>query len=118
MTDEPRPDPSLFKARLLALREELVAVDASGEGAASVVELDQSRLGRLSRMDAMQGQAMAAEANRRRQFQLRQIESALERIEQDEYGWCVECGEAIDVKRLDFDPATPCCIQCASKREG
>lgn len=117
MADPAAPDLASFKQHLLALRDELLAIDANGEDAAGVVELDQSRVGRLSRMDAMQGQAMSAETQRRRQLQLRLIETALVRIEQDEYGWCQECGEAIDIKRLEFDPAAPLCIACAAKRE-
>ena len=117
MADQTAADPKHFKQRLLELREQLLAIDASMDESDGVVELDQSRVGRLSRMDAMQGQAMLAETNRRRQLQLRQIEAALVRIEQDEYGWCLECGESIDIKRLEFDPAAPMCIQCAAKLE-
>lgn len=117
MSNPGAPDPKVFRQRLLALREELLAVDASGEAASGVVELDQSRVGRLSRMDALQGQAMSVETRRRRQLHLRQIEAALARIEEDEYGWCLECGNEIDVRRLEFDPAAPLCIGCAAKQE-
>lgn len=110
-------DVAHFRQRLLALQKELLAADGSGQEAAGVVELDQSRVGRLSRMDAMQGQAMSAETNRRRQQQLREIGDALARIDADEYGWCLQCGEAIDPRRLEFDPAASMCVGCAAKRE-
>ena len=79
------------------------------------VELDQATQGRLSRMDAMQVQAMALETKRRRELGILKIKSALKRIEEDEFGWCVSCGDEIALKRLELDPATPTCIECASK---
>ena len=74
-------------------------------------------MGRLSRMDAMQQQAMSQATNQRRQLKLAQIESALTRIENDDYGYCTECDEAINPKRLEFNPTATLCIQCASDKE-
>ena len=81
------------------------------------VELDQARLGRLSRMDAMQSQAMSAELQRRRETDLRRINEALQRIEDGEYGYCVTCGEPINPKRLEIEPMTSQCVRCASDAE-
>lgn len=78
------------------------------------MELDQTRVGRLSRMDALQGQAMAQETERRRKNELQRIEAALLRVESGDYGYCVTCGEEISAKRLALDPSTPLCIDCAS----
>ncbi len=108
-------DCNAFRDRLLALREELESIAATGDESAAVVELDQSKVGRLSRMDAMQAQAMARASGQRRQETLRRIAAALRRIDEDEYGLCLECGEAINPKRLDFDPTLSLCIDCASK---
>ena len=77
------------------------------------VELDQSRVGRLSRMDALRDQAMAVESERRRGVEIVRIDAALARIEGGEYGFCLVCEDDIGVKRLEFDPATPLCITCA-----
>ncbi len=102
--------------RLLELREELEALaDASAESAA-VVELDQSKVGRLSRMDAMQAQAMAKASGRRREAMLRNIEAALKRLDAGDYGFCRDCEEPINPKRLEFDPTALRCIDCESKR--
>jgi DnaK suppressor protein len=68
---------------------------------------------RLSRMDALQGQAMAQETERRRKLELQRIDAALERLETDEYGYCLTCGDEISVKRLELDPAVTVCIDCA-----
>ncbi len=111
------PDSDKFRAQLLELRQELDSVAATGEESAAVVELDQSKVGRLSRMDALQAQAMAQASAERREQTLRQIEAALQRLDDDEYGLCMDCGEAINPKRLEFDPAALLCIDCASKAE-
>ncbi len=66
-------------------------------------------------MDALQGQAMAKETERRRGVELQRIASALARIEDEDFGYCVTCGEEIPLKRLELDPAVTTCIACASK---
>ena len=102
-----------FRQKLLRLRTDLQALDKDSEEAEKPVELDQARVGRLSRMDAMQGQQMAREAARRRQYRLQMIEGALRRMDAGDYGCCTQCGEEIDIRRLEFDPANPRCIKCA-----
>ena len=111
------PDPAHYKQKLLALRNELLKVQASGDEAAATVELDQSKVGRVSRMDALQSQAIARETQQRRGIQQQRIEAALSRLAHGTYGFCVRCEEAIDPKRLEFDPSVPLCFDCASKRE-
>lgn len=106
-----------FKDRLIRDQQELLDLEGIGNTGAKIVELDQTRVGRLSRMDALQGQAMSLEAKERRQIQLEKIAAALRRIERGEYGYCIGCDEAINVKRLEFDPAAPLCITCASNAE-
>ncbi len=106
-----------MRDRLIKLREELEAASATAEGSAAIVELDQSKVGRLSRMDAMQAQAMAQASGHRRNATLRRISAALQRIDDGEYGSCLECDEPINPKRLEFDPTVLLCIDCASKLE-
>lgn len=106
-----------MREKLQKLRAELLALVESGDESAAVVELDQAKVGRLSRMDAMQAQAMAKASSERRQHMLRQIDAALIRLDNDEYGYCEECGESINPKRLEFDPTVVLCIECASKLE-
>lgn len=103
-----------FCARLLERAAEIRAAESGTSEDRAPVQLDQQSVGRLSRMDALQVQAMALEASRRRSAELRRIEAALARIEAGDYGYCVECGEEIAVRRLEFDPATPYCVDCAS----
>jgi DnaK suppressor protein len=102
-----------YKALLLSLQTELRLLDAANEEARAPVTLDQSSVGRLSRMDALQGQAMAQETSRRRVHQLVMIDAALRRIESDEYGYCLNCDEEIAPKRLELNPPVAVCIGCA-----
>ncbi len=104
-----------FRQQLQDLRTELQADAEASQQASATVELDQSRQGRLSRMDAMQGQAMSQATQQLRQRQLQQIEAALQRIEAGEYGECLHCGKAIATARLTLNPATPLCIECAEQ---
>jgi len=106
-----------MRERLLKFREELEAVAVTSEESAAVVELDQSKVGRLSRMDAMQAQAMAKASGERREAMLRNIEAALKRIDDGVYGLCRDCNEPINPKRLEFDPTALRCIDCESNRE-
>lgn len=106
-----------MRARLLALRADLESVAATGAESAAVVELDQAKVGRLSRMDAMQAQAMAQASAHRREQALLEIAAALRRIDDDEYGLCEQCDEPIALKRLEFDPTVRLCIGCACRAE-
>ena len=105
------------RKKLTTLLEEIVAAGEAGEDAGRTVELDQARVGRLSRMDALQAQAMSRATSRRRSENILRIRAALQRLEDDEYGRCVRCGEAINPKRLELDPATALCIGCAESAE-
>jgi DnaK suppressor protein len=110
-------DRAFFRARLIALRGDILKLSETGDQAAQTVELDQAKVGRLSRMDALQAQAMSLESKRRREIHLQQIEAALTRIENDDYGRCIDCDEIIAHRRLEFDPAVMRCIDCADKNE-
>lgn len=101
--------------RLLAdKRSALLKSKETGAEAAGIVELDQTRVGRLSRMDALQAQAMSQETNRRREIELQRIELAIQRLNNGEYGFCIKCEEEISPLRLEVDPTAPLCIDCAS----
>ncbi len=104
-----------FRDRLGAMKAELEALSRATAETRKPVTLDQQAVGRVSRMDALQGQAMQVETESRRRRELVRIEAALARMEEDEYGVCVACGEEIDPRRLDHDPAAAVCIDCAGK---
>jgi len=106
-----------MRAKLVALRDELESAAETGEQASRVVELDQSRMGRLSRMDALQAQAMSQASGRRREAKLRGITTALAKIDSGDYGYCQSCAEPINPQRLEIEPAALLCIDCAARAE-
>jgi len=103
------------RQKLIALQSELQELELNSGDAGGTVVLDQSKVGRLSRMDALQAQQMALEAGRRRQLQLQKIEGALRRPDTDEYGYCFICHEEIDDRRLAVDPTSTRCMACVEK---
>ena len=116
MTGSPEVDTADLRDRLVRLRDELDAMLTNTAEDARPVDLDQP-IGRLTRVDAMQQQSMLA-ANRTAAVRRRQqVEAALRRIEEDEYGDCAICGEPIDPRRLEAKPEAPLCVRCQEARE-
>ena len=106
---------TLYYRQLLESR--LAALESQGEAnadARDTVMLDQSSVGRLSRMDALQQQAMAKATLQKREAEIRALHAALKRLEEGEYGYCEDCGEDIPVKRLELAPTATRCVACAS----
>ena len=101
------------RQRLAAKRDELEELSRISQEARATVELDQQSVGRLSRMDAMQQQAMAEAQERSRKRDLIRIAQAERRIREGEYGYCSECGEEIADGRLAIDPMAEKCVSCA-----
>ena len=65
-------------------------------------------------MDALQGQAMAQATVERRRMEIAQIDAAFRRLDEGEFGYCVECGDEIAGKRLELHPAIARCVECAT----
>lgn len=100
------------------LKAERALLEQMSQGAAELrapVDVDQQSVGRLSRMDSLQVQAMALATEERRRQQIARIDAALKRLDEGTYGECVICGETIAPKRLELDPAVPTCITCAAR---
>ena len=109
-------DHAIFRKKILQEIDELRTLsDGSREGRAPV-ELDQQSVGRLSRMDAMQQQSMDVAREERRRHRLAVLNAALRRLDEDEYGYCLACGEDILPERLDIDPAVTLCVTCQDRR--
>ena len=104
------------RVELVRLREELSGtVDSTAVGA-KPVDLEEP-IGRISRVDAMQQQKMVAENRQAAQQRRRQVEAALSRVEEGEYGECLGCGEEIDPRRLEAHPDAALCVECQGQRE-
>ena len=104
-----------FRERLNQTALDVERQDARGQQGQRTVALDQQSVGRLSRMDALQQQEMAKATQMRRDQLKTRIESALVRINEDEFGYCVQCGDEIAAQRLENDPTVPTCLSCASR---
>ncbi len=102
------------------LQEKLAVIIARRKGQEedeAPVKLDQSKVGRISRMDAIQQQAMAKASGRRTEIERKRIIAALDRIQSGAYGYCLKCEEEIAEARLRFDPSAFLCISCAQYAE-
>lgn len=106
-------DLARFAALIHSRLAEIDSQNRLGSDAQAVVQLDQQSVGRLSRMDALQAQAMARAQQARRDVQTRRLHAALARIKSGEFGYCDDCGNDIAPKRLAIDPAVQTCITCA-----
>ncbi|WP_340588391.1 TraR/DksA family transcriptional regulator [Erythrobacter alti] len=102
------------RTALTARLEELDRLDALSGQSREPVTLQQDSVGRLSRMDAMQQQAMAQAEERRRQAERARIGAALKRLDEGEWGYCAGCGEEIAEGRLSGDPSLARCVKCAA----
>ena len=81
-----------------------------------IVALDQEKIGRLSRIDAMQQQKMAAATFQKAAEKLVRYRSVLQMLETetDEFGYCIHCDELIPFKRLRLRPESRICVPCLS----
>lgn len=52
------------------------------------------------------------------QARLRKVDDALDRLMSGSYGICSSCGQSIDDRRLDIDPALELCIDCWGRESG
>jgi len=103
-----------LRAQLKALHAELSASLTGAGDRAGTVDLDQSAVGRLSRVDALQQQAMAQAQERRLELRLKTVVNALARVETDRFGECLRCGEDIPERRLRARPEAPFCLACTA----
>lgn len=113
MTDRPDLDLEQIRMTLETERDELVEASEAAVDDRRPVELDQQSVGRVSRMDALQVQAMAQAVDARRHGRVYRIEEALQRLAAGDFGYCTECGEEIPAKRLAIDPTNERCVHCA-----
>ncbi|MEE4301684.1 MAG: TraR/DksA C4-type zinc finger protein [Pseudomonadales bacterium] len=109
-----QPDSDHVRARIRARLAELDPDDHGRGTDGDVVTLDQQRVGRLTRMDALQAQAMAGAVDARRARERRRLRQALARLDAGSWGLCMACDDAIAPARLEIDPAAEHCIACAA----
>ena len=93
------------------LNETLYAIEML-ENKSNVVELDQQLIGRLSRMDSIMDQKMSIAKLERQKVRLKQLKQALNNIQTDDFGVCIDCGEDIEFERLQSNPTVKKCFEC------
>lgn len=108
---------TLSAAQLGEIQEDLLRqlsrLERSAPGTRKAVELDQSCIGRLSRIEALQNQSMMQSLQERERVRLASVLDALERIETGSYGTCHTCGDSIEPERLLIFPETRHCSACS-----
>ena len=106
-----------LRQQLQQLHLELSDLLSLNEASAQTVVLDQAKVGRLTRMDALQQQAMAQANQAGTQRRLNAVRQALALIVEGEYGFCDSCGAVIAFERLKIKPESTRCIQCQQNSE-
>ena len=112
MTEQEKSD---LHQEMLRKVDELRVVIDSDSHSGEAIELDQARVGRLARMDAVQHHAIAQVQVGRAKKQLASIKRLLNRLQEDDFGECLYCGEDIPVQRLMIRPESVRCVSCADK---
>jgi DnaK suppressor protein len=62
-------------------------------------------------------QAMRMRLRNRESLYLKKVDEALERIEDGTFGECEECGEDIELRRLEARPTATLCVSCKEEQE-
>lgn len=82
--------------------DEVKNLDVGNEGFADSGQATEQRSELLGQLDS---------ARKR----VRQIDEALEQMDDGTYGVCAECGEEIQPERLEIRPLSVKCVDCAAK---
>ncbi len=104
-----------LKTALLGMQASLDEQLQGNKSASDAVTLDQTLVGRVSRIDAMQQQQMAISTRAQAEQRLQRIRLALAAMANSDYGYCRRCDEAIGFARLQARPETPLCINCQNQ---
>jgi len=120
MDDHSAEDLDSLHDVLLKAKRDLEAILADAAGQANTVELDQTAVGRISRIDAIQRQEMAKAQHRMAAQRLTRVQQALIDFHDPEidFGTCRDCGESIPLGRLRARPEALFCVGCAQQRGG
>ena len=97
-----------LERQLAKLEKSMIVTDE----ALKTVELDQSAVGRLSRMASLQNQSMAKGLREREVVGLALLQDAMRRLDGGTYGVCTECGGDVAFERLLVFPESATCVPC------
>jgi DnaK suppressor protein len=106
-----------YRERLLVLRRELAGEVSTlrAEGLALGTDGTQDMADEASNTYARQ---MLLGMSERERAMLREIDAALDRLDEGTFGICEECGDPIGEARLKVVPHATLCVDCKAAREG
>ncbi len=103
-----------LKARLVAEKDRLSKhVDDLKELTRPIAP--ENAIGRVSRMDAINNKSVNEAALRKAEKKLKGINTALENINEKDFGLCKRCGREIPFQRLLIMPESTRCVICAQR---
>tara|TARA_B100000768_G_C11281301_1_gene378781 strand:+ start:935 stop:1276 length:342 start_codon:yes stop_codon:yes gene_type:complete len=73
----------------------------------------ENAIGRVSRMDAINNRSVNQAALRQVEKQRQDLLRALDRLKEDRFGLCQNCGELIPMGRILLVPGAARCVRCA-----
>jgi DnaK suppressor protein len=114
------PRRTALRTALLQKREALLARMAAHQGDATRVQHAQEVLSQANE------DGHAADADREvdlaltdhERVELAQVGAALQRLDSDDYGVCIDCGVDIAYERLQVQPQATRCVACEGHHEG
>ena len=75
----------------------------------------ENAIGRVSRMDAINNKSVNEAALRSAINKLNLLDSALQRINNKDFGLCIRCKNEIPIQRIILMPQSNRCVHCASR---
>lgn len=115
--------PALSQAQLEELQADLADLEDSlqelllkTESGTKPVTL-KDNIGRLSRMDEMHNQSILVANRNVIKNRLKEVKRAKQRMQDEIYGYCIECDAVVAFPRLKACPEAPMCIDCQSRLE-
>lgn len=104
-----------LRARHAAVRAQVLRHQAGGSAAEQALEeREQDRDDARQLASDREVEASYAGLEGR---ELQALEAALARVDDADYGRCVDCGKAIPFGRLQVEPQALRCVACATQRE-
>lgn len=112
-----RNDLEYFKQKLMAKKRELANSVQKSETYGREAESEEESKDLVDRASSSYTKEfMFNRSNSDRQF-LMQVNAALQRIDNEEYGICSNCEEEVERKRLEAVPWAILCLKCQEKNE-
>lgn len=73
----------------------------------------ENAIGRVSRMDAIQNKSVTEAALRKTREKLENLEYALTKVDEQDFGLCVKCKQPILLGRILIMPQSRTCVSCS-----